>query len=74
MTNQELYNEIKELREDVRKDIRILRKEFREESTEARSDRKIIHRDFYLFKGKSIGFMTALVGVIELIKHYVAGK
>ena len=63
MTNQELYAEIKDLRNDMNKGFR-----------EVRDDQKVIHKDFYVFKGKAFGFMTALIGILEIAKHFVLGR
>ena len=44
MTNVELFDEIKELRKDV----------------------KVLHKDFYIFKGKAYGFIALLSVIINV--------
>jgi uncharacterized membrane protein YukC len=62
MTNDQLLQEIRELRNDV-KDAR---KEFHKELGE-------LKKEFFIFKGKAFGFITllsVLIGyAIDLIKH-----
>lgn len=56
MTNQELYSEIKELRDELK---------------EVRDEIKVLHKDFYLFKGKAFGFLSLLsVGLNLALDHW----
>jgi hypothetical protein len=54
MTNQEL-------RDYFREEI----KEVKDELKEMRVEHKVMHKDFYLFKGKALGFLAVFSIVIN---------
>jgi len=58
VTNQELYQEIKELRQEGRKDREVLLKHIHS-----------LEKELTLFKGKSFGFMVALSLVFTVITN-----
>lgn len=55
MTNQEL-------RDYFRQEI----KDIKDELKEMRVEHKVMHKDFYLFKGKALGF----IGVFSIVINY----
>jgi hypothetical protein len=59
MTNQELYAEIKNLRNDVKN---------------VEDEVKGLTKEFYLFKGKAFGFITILTGVFTFVGNYLVKK
>jgi len=60
MTNQELYNLIKEMKAEMKTD--------READLLARQD---MTKEFYLFKGKAFGFMVVLSGAFAFVSDYL---
>ncbi|MEE4245162.1 MAG: hypothetical protein V2I33_07110 [Kangiellaceae bacterium] len=59
MTNHELFKELKETREELREEMKALREEHKQ-----------LHKDFYLFKGKSFGFIGLLTFVINFAMQF----
>lgn len=49
-------------------------KELLEEIRMNRKEIQNLRTEFYLFKGKAFGFISVLVGLFEVAKHYLTGK
>lgn len=49
-------------------------KELLEEIRMNRKEIQNLRTEFYLFKGKAFGFISVLVGLFEIAKHYLTGK
>lgn len=63
MTNQELMQEIKDLR-----------KEQSEQHKEMQRELKELKKEFYIFKGKSLGMISVLTTFISLAIEFIKGK
>ena len=63
MTNQELMQEIKELKEEMQSAHKEQREEMRE-----------LKKEFYLFKGKAFGFISILTTGIGFLFDYLKHK
>lgn len=63
MTNQELMQEIKDLR-----------KEQSEQHKEMQSELKELKKEFYLFKGKTAGLITIFTTGISFLLDYLKTK
>lgn len=63
MTNQELMQEIKDLR-----------KEQSEQHREMQSELKELKKEFYIFKGRTLGMVSVLTTFISLAIEFIKGK
>lgn len=62
MTNQELYEQIKELRQEMKDCFQ-----------KQQEDHQKLHKEFYVFKGKALGFLSFLSVIFSYAIDYIKG-
>ena len=63
MTNEQLLEEIRELRKDVKEEFRMMRQ-----------DSSDLKKEFYIFKGKAAFLMATLSMVFSVVANYFRDK